>query len=107
MASLINYVFRFDVILDCSGQGDPSSEQMSLLKPWSNAKYVTLTGPLLRNMNSRGIAFGTLSTLSSLISANLKSYGDRGNSFRHAYFAPLPGALEALREMADSGEVSS
>ena len=102
--ALVYIMDRFDVILDCSGQDD-SSLFMSLLKPWSNAKYVTLTGPLLKNMNSQGIAFGSLSSVSTLLSENVKSYQKRGNSYRWAYFAPMPTALDFMREMVEQGEV--
>ena len=41
-------LFRFDVILDCSGQDD-SRKMVQHLKPWSNSKYVTLSSPFLKN----------------------------------------------------------
>lgn len=56
--SLTFCVRRFDVILDNTG-ADTEQWAMSLLKPWSGAKYVTLVTPLLLNTDSMGLLDGT------------------------------------------------
>ena len=96
---------RFDIIIDCSGN-DNSSVLMSHLKPWSNSKYITLTGPLLRNIGKQGIGFGTLNSLQEVMSKNVRSRSKMGNSYHWGFFSNYPGALEEMYNLVEDGMVT-
>ena len=48
-------VSSFDVILDFAGLAENSANFLQLLRPWSNAKLVTLSSPLLKSTDEEGI----------------------------------------------------
>ena len=48
----------FDVILDFAGLSENSEKFLELLRPWSNAKLVTLSSPLLKSIDEEGIVTG-------------------------------------------------
>lgn len=62
---------RFDLILDNVG-GDTERWALTLLKPWSGAKFVTLVTPFLQNTDTLGIADGMLQTAATVSSKALK-----------------------------------
>ncbi len=55
--------------------------------------------------SSRGLGFGALLSLGDLLGKNLGEGGRRLGSYRWAYFVPLPGALEELKDLAEEGKV--
>lgn len=62
---------RFDLILDNVG-GDTERWALSLLKPWSGARYVTLVSPFLHNTDLLGVADGMMQSAATLGSKALK-----------------------------------
>lgn len=61
---------RFDVVLNCTDSLPPSG--LDVMKEWRNAKFVTLTTPLLRNINAFGLPLGVISSFIELSYDNLK-----------------------------------
>ncbi|XP_046445882.1 reticulon-4-interacting protein 1, mitochondrial-like [Daphnia pulex] len=87
----------FDVILDCSGRTEKFS--YSLLKPWANAKYVTLSPPTLRNFDEHGMIGGLMKNGLDLLAANSTAIIE-GKTLRWAYFIPSSAALTQLVDLA-------
>src|SRR5699024_6120495 len=68
--------------------GGPQSP--SVLHP--RTMYITLTSPLLRNLDQHGALAGSLCTVADAISDTLSGL-QHGLSFRWAYYLPNPKAL--------------
>lgn len=62
---------RFDLVLDNVG-GETEKWALSLLKPWSGAKYVTLVTPFLHNTDQLGLADGMMQTAVTIATKALK-----------------------------------
>ncbi|XP_037083533.1 reticulon-4-interacting protein 1 homolog, mitochondrial-like [Pollicipes pollicipes] len=92
----------YDLILDCSGQS--SEGRLPLLKPWTYSKYVTLSPPLLRNVDEGGLLAGSLRNAAQLVQSNIASHS-RGSSFRWAFFMPNGCALRQIRDLVDDGKI--
>nr|CAH0099676.1 unnamed protein product [Daphnia galeata] len=87
----------FDVILDCTGRTEKFS--YSLLKPWANAKYVTLSPPTLRNFDDHGLIGGLMKNGLDLLAANSTAIIE-GKTLRWAYFIPSSTALTQIVDLA-------
>lgn len=87
----------FDVILDCTGR--THNFNYSFLKPWSNAKYVTLSPPTLRNFDEHGMIGGMMKNGLDLLAANSSAIIE-GKTLRWAYFVPSSSALTELVDLA-------
>ena len=94
---------RFDVILDCTGQQEGFS--FELLKPWSNAKYVTLSPPALRNMDAHGIVAGLFRTGIDLLVQNSTPIME-GKTMRWGFFVPSSTALNKICSLIRDHKVS-
>ena len=94
---------RFDVILDCTGQSENFS--YDLLKPWSNAKFVTLSPPVLRNLDLHGIMGGFVKNGFDLIVQNSTAIIE-GKTLRWAFFVPSSSALIELCGLIRDRKVS-
>lgn len=96
----------FDVIFDFAGLGNKSVEYMELLRPWSNAKLVTLMSPLLKSTDQNGIFPGTLKTLAELATKNINTVvNNNGCTFRYGYFMPNPYALKSITKYVENGKI--
>ena len=96
----------FDVIFDFAGLGDNSLEYMKLLRPWSNAKLVTLMSPLLKSTDKNGILPGTIQTFVDLATKNIHTViNNNGCTFRYGYFIPNPYALKTITKYVEDGKV--
>lgn len=62
---------RFDLILDNIG-GDTERWALSLLKPWTGAKYVTLVTPFIQNTDSLGVSDGMVKNAATFASKVIK-----------------------------------
>lgn len=102
MLILLLLSFSFDVILDCTGR--TKDFQYSLLKPWSNAKYVTLSSPSLRNFDEHGIVGGMIKNGIDLLAANSSAILE-GKTLRWAYFIPSSSALTKLADLSREKKV--
>lgn len=94
---------KFDLILDNIG-GDTERWALTLLKPWSGAKYVTLVTPFLQNTDRLGIADGMMKTAATMGTKALKHLA-KGVHYRWGFFAPSGPALDEIREMVDAGQI--
>merc|ERR1712223_526153 len=96
----------FDVMFDFAGLGNKSVEYMELLRPWSNAKLVTLMSPLLKSTDQDGIFPGTLKTLAELATKNINTVvNNNGCTFRYGYFMPNPYALKSITKYVENGKI--
>ncbi|XP_034051510.1 reticulon-4-interacting protein 1 homolog, mitochondrial [Thalassophryne amazonica] len=94
---------KFDVILDNIGW-DTERWALTLLKPWSGAKYVTLVTPFLHNTDRLGIADGMMRTAITVGSKVIKHLVN-GVHYRWGFFAPSGRALDEITEMVDAGQI--
>ncbi|XP_022050555.1 reticulon-4-interacting protein 1 homolog, mitochondrial [Acanthochromis polyacanthus] len=94
---------KFDLILDNIG-GDTERWALSLLKPWSGSKYVTLVTPFLQNTDSLGVADGMMQTAATVATKALKHLV-KGVHYRWGLFAPNGPALDEIRDMVDAGQI--
>ncbi|XP_010766345.1 NAD(P)H oxidoreductase RTN4IP1, mitochondrial isoform X1 [Notothenia coriiceps] len=94
---------KFDLILDNVG-GETERWALTLLKPWSGAKYVTLVTPFLQNTDLLGIADGMMQTAATVATKALKHLV-KGVHYRWGFFAPSGPALDEISEMVDAGQI--
>ncbi|CAN9502007.1 unnamed protein product [Ophioblennius macclurei] len=94
---------KFDLILDNIG-GDTERWALTLLKPWSGAKYVTLVTPFLQNTDRLGLADGMMKTAVTVGGKALKHLMG-GVHYRWGFFAPSGPALDEVRDMVDAGQI--
>lgn len=94
---------KFDLVLDNVG-GDTERWALSLLKPWSGAKYVTMVTPFLQNTDRLGLADGMMKTAVTVAAKALKHLAG-GVHYRWGFFAPSGVALDEVRTMVDAGQI--
>lgn len=94
----------FDIILDPIGQ-ESADFYLSLLKSWTNSKYITIVPPFLMNTDKYGIVGGTLLSLVQASLDTAKGLKD-GRSLRWALFTPSGCALKTVGQMVDNGEIT-
>lgn len=94
--------YSFDVILDCTGRTEAFA--YDLLKPWTNAKYVTLSPPTLKNFDEHGLVGGMIKSGIDLLAANSSAILE-GKTLRWAYFVPSSSALKNLSNLARDKKV--
>lgn len=94
---------QFDLILDNVG-GDTERWALSLLKPWSGARYVTLVSPFLHNTDLLGVADGMMQSAATLASKALKHLV-KGVHYRWGFFVPSGPALDEVAVMVDAGQI--
>ncbi|XP_043240954.1 reticulon-4-interacting protein 1 homolog, mitochondrial-like [Amphibalanus amphitrite] len=92
----------YDLILDCSG--GHGERHIPLMKPWTYAKYVTLSPPLLKNIDADGLVAGGVRNLAELVQSNISSH-TQGRSHRWAFFMPNGCALSQVRDLVDDGKI--
>ena len=96
----------FDVILDFAGLSENSAKFLELLRPWSNAKLVTLSSPLLKSTDEEGIVTGGLKTIFGLASKNMCSVTNSyGSTLRYGYFTPNPIALKRITDLIQNEKI--
>ena len=100
--SYLEQAGKFDVILDCTGC---DKMKLSLLKPWWNAKYVTLSPPTLRNFDQFGLMEGLVRNGLDLFRSNSAALAE-GKTVRWAFFTPNPSALKHLASYTEKKQVS-
>lgn len=94
---------RFDVILDCTGR--TSGFAYDLLKPWSNAKYVTLSPPTLRNFDEHGMIGGVVKSGIDLLATNSSAILE-GKTLRWGYFIPSSSGFTKLVDLFQQKKVN-
>ncbi|KAH9630194.1 hypothetical protein HF086_010700 [Spodoptera exigua] len=100
----------YDAVLDCAGLGGDEAAA----RRWRFSRYVTLTSPLLRTMEARGVAAGAACAAATLLAQNaraaaapgsLPSPGSLPPQVRWAFFSPSAADIEHLRRLAERGQV--
>ncbi|CAB3259497.1 unnamed protein product [Arctia plantaginis] len=97
-------------VLDCAGLGGGEASA----RRWSFARYVTLTTPLLRHMDARGVAPGALAAGAELLAQGARAAGAalRGGApapcaallpphVRWAFFSPRAEDVALLHRLAE------
>nr|CAD7401812.1 unnamed protein product [Timema poppensis] len=99
---------KYDIILDTAGIG--SSEGPSYadcLKDWSLSKYITLTSPLLQNVDNHGPVAGMVKNALDLIVPNIRTGLVSGSStVRWGFFLPTPQSLSEITELTEQGKIT-
>ncbi|XP_050549337.1 LOW QUALITY PROTEIN: reticulon-4-interacting protein 1, mitochondrial-like [Spodoptera frugiperda] len=100
----------YDAVLDCAGLGG----EEATARGWQFSRYVTLTSPLLRSMEARGVAAGAVCAAATLAAQNARAAaGARGAGpragplppqVRWAFFSPSATDIEQLRRLAERGQ---
>lgn len=96
------------MVLDCAGLGGDAAAAGR----WQFSRYVTLTTPLLRDMDARGVALGALCAGASLLAQGVRAAraarGAGGSALpphvRWAFFSPSAPDIEQLRRLAERGQ---
>ncbi|KAL0965059.1 hypothetical protein UPYG_G00276220 [Umbra pygmaea] len=94
---------KFDLILDNVG-GNSEQWALSLLKPWSGAKYVTLVTPLLAHTDSLGLLNGAMQAGCTLTQKAFKNMCN-GVFYRWAYFSPDGPVLDEVCRLVNAGKI--
>lgn len=98
---------QFDIVLDAAGVGPDAGQYAACLKNWSNAKYVTLKSPLLKNFDEHGMILGALRSAADLVQPNITSGAlTRGSSLRWGFFLPCDAALDEIQLLTEAGKIS-
>lgn len=99
-------VRRYEAIIDCAGVGGAAAGA----RRWRYARYVTLTTPLLRETDARGVCAGGAAAALELVAqwagAVRGAAGPERPQVRWAYFMPCAGDIELVRRLAERGQVS-
>ncbi|XP_068618684.1 reticulon-4-interacting protein 1, mitochondrial-like isoform X1 [Battus philenor] len=102
----------YDAILDCAGLGGAAAGA----RRWQFARYVTLSAPLLREADARGLLPGAASAVLSLAAHSAAAaWGSaagvtggagtcRAAQVRWAFFSPSGEDIQLLRRLADDGK---
>ncbi|KAK2843852.1 hypothetical protein Q7C36_012067 [Tachysurus vachellii] len=96
-------VDKFDLVLDNVG-GETEKWALTLLKPWSGAKYVTLVTPFLRNTDQLGLCDGMMQTAVTIATKAVKHLSN-GVHYRWGFFSPSGSVLDDVSEIVDTGKI--
>lgn len=101
-ADFDSHADKYDVVLNAApmSAGTIHQNAMKCLKKKSGAQYVSLTQPLLRNVDESGLLLGSLRSGCQLIGQNGKHLLNEGISVKWAFVLPSRGGLEFLAGMA-------
>ncbi|XP_071442414.1 reticulon-4-interacting protein 1 homolog, mitochondrial-like [Hetaerina americana] len=98
---------KYDIILNAAGVSNTLYEET--LKSKGCAKYITVTSPLLRNVDRHGLALGMIKNVIDFVSSNLSLRSTPfflgGPSVRWGYFIPSAKAIEEISELSSSGKL--
>lgn len=103
---------RFDFVLDCGvyekttlRHEDVLENSLKFLKPNQCSVYVTLSPPILSNIDNHGLIFGSAETLMQAISDTVRGVRNL-NSARWAFFLPNRSALEYIANLYEEEAIS-
>lgn len=109
-----NFTGFFDVVINCAPMSVGSTIHPIVLmslkrkkpgKTWCGGTYVTLTTPLLDNVDSYGIPFGLIRSGIQITKDNVKGCTQHGISCRWAFFTPSGQILKLLDDLVLKGKV--
>ncbi|XP_061399372.1 reticulon-4-interacting protein 1 homolog, mitochondrial [Musca vetustissima] len=87
----------YDIVLDCSGQGPAGAEQLQ----FKYQQYVTFSSPLLKNIDSSGMALGLLKNVGNLLETNVKSITQQKGLVKWGFFSPAPQGISHLKRLVE------
>ncbi|XP_074661586.1 NAD(P)H oxidoreductase RTN4IP1, mitochondrial-like [Tubulanus polymorphus] len=94
----------FDFVLDTVGTEVSRNLGLKLLRPWMNAKYVSIVTPLLKESGKRGVPLGIACSAGSLTSHVLQG-AKEGKSVRWSFFQADGKALGKVSSLVDKGKI--
>ncbi|RWS04508.1 reticulon-4-interacting protein 1-like protein, partial [Dinothrombium tinctorium] len=106
---LATYEGTFDFVLDAATRNNLKTideQALRTLKKISKSKYVSITSPLLRTLDTQGLLFGSLTSLGKAGSDTFRGLR-QGVSIRWAFFSPNPAALESIKDLVEKGQIKA
>ncbi len=105
---LISSLGTFDFILNATA-GAHNRDQMTHfainhLRKWKDAKYVTLSSPLLKNTDQFGLIMGTALSAFQASKDTINSLSE-GTSVRWAFYCPDSNALKTITELVENSKI--
>lgn len=105
----------FDVVFNCAPMSAGHLIHPKVLqvmkkknkKELCGSKFVTLTTPLLSDIDSLGLPFGALKSLSELTRSNVEYCLRHGISVRWAFFTPSGQLLKQVADLASTGRLKA
>lgn len=100
---------RYEVIVDCAGVGGAEAGS----RRWRFSRFVTLSSPLLRLTDARGLVGGGCAAAAQLVADGLSAARSAPAPsscpphVRWAFFAPSSDDIETLRRLAERGRVGA
>lgn len=93
---------RFDLVINAAGTDD--LDYLDALRPWMGSSFVTLSPPLLRNIDSDGMALGLLKSVKEVVCHNTSSLSE-GRAYKWAFYMPNPWALKQITKMLSTYKI--
>ncbi|MPC56217.1 Reticulon-4-interacting protein 1, mitochondrial [Portunus trituberculatus] len=93
---------RFDLVINAAGADD--LDYLDALRPWMGSSFVTLSPPLLRNIDSDGMILGLLKSVKEVVCRNTSSLSE-GRAYKWAFYMPNPWALNQITKMLSTYKV--
>jgi hypothetical protein len=100
----LEFVYRFDCILDFTGPKRESDKLHSLLK-LSGGQKITLSPPFLGNLDKHGLVGGLAKNLSDLALDNWRSFSSARVITKWGFFIPSGDALQELSDSIEQDKV--
>lgn len=98
---------KYDIILNAAGLKSP--QHVNALKEQGFSKYITITSPLLHNVDQHGLLLGMAKSAFDLISSNINlkrtPFFLGGPSIRWGFFAPSSKAIEEITDLTQTGKI--
>lgn len=91
----------YHIVLDCAGQGPTYAENLN----FKYEQYVTFSSPLLRNIDSDGMALGMIKNISNILETNAKAFSQHGSLIKWGFFTPAPQGIEFLSQLVERKKV--
>ncbi|CAL4065482.1 unnamed protein product, partial [Meganyctiphanes norvegica] len=92
----------FDLVLDACGTDD--LVYMEALRPWMGSSYVTLSSPMMRNIDSNGLIPGLFESVRDVLCKNSRTVQE-GKVYKWAFYMPNPIALKEIGKLVSKGMI--
>lgn len=92
----------FNLVINAAGTDD--LDYVHALRPWIGSSYVTLSPPLLRNIDDSGLAVGLLKSVKEVVCRNTSSLSE-GRAYKWAFYMPNPWALKQITKLLSTHQI--
>lgn len=92
----------FNLVINAAGTDD--MDYLNALRPWMGSSYVTLSPPLLRNIDNTGMVMGLLKSVKEVVCRNTSSLSE-GRAYKWAFYMPNPWALKQITKMLSTYKI--